>query len=80
MDKKIRVGIIGYGNLGKGVELSLGQNPDFQLEAIFTRRNPNSLQSDSKIVHISEIENYKGKIDVMILCGGSAADLPRTIS
>jgi len=58
------------------VELSLGQNPDFQLEAIFTRRNPNSLQSDSKIVHISEIENYKGKIDVMILCGGSAADLP----
>jgi diaminopimelate dehydrogenase len=76
MDKKIRVGIIGYGNLGKGVELSLGQNPDFQLEAIFTRRNPNSLQSDSKIVHISEIENYKGKIDVMILCGGSAEDLP----
>ncbi|MFU0824583.1 diaminopimelate dehydrogenase [Clostridium sp.] len=76
MDKKIRVGIVGYGNLGKGVELSLRQNPDFQLEAIFTRRNPNNLHSNSKMVHISEIANYKGKIDVMILCGGSATDLP----
>lgn len=76
MDKKIRVGIVGYGNLGRGVELSLAQNPDFQLEAIFTRRNPDKLQVASKMVHISEIENYKGKIDVMILCGGSATDLP----
>lgn len=76
MDKKIRVGIVGYGNLGRGVELALAQNPDFQLEAIFTRRNPDKLQAASKMVHISEIENYKGKIDVMILCGGSATDLP----
>lgn len=76
MGNKIRVGIIGYGNLGKGVELSLAQNPDFQLEAIFTRRNPDSVMAASKMVHISEVENYKGKIDVMILCGGSATDLP----
>ncbi|WP_097026498.1 diaminopimelate dehydrogenase [Clostridium peptidivorans] len=76
MDKKIRIGIVGYGNLGKGVELSLKQNPDFELEAIFTRRNPDKLQSNSKMVHICEMENYKDKIDVMILCGGSATDLP----
>lgn len=76
MSNKIRVGIVGYGNLGKGVELSLAQNPDFQLEAIFTRRNPDKLLAASKMVHISEIINYKGKIDVMILCGGSATDLP----
>lgn len=76
MDKKIRVGIVGYGNLGKGVELSLAQNQDFELEAIFTRRNPDKLQASSKMVHISEMENYKDKIDVMILCGGSATDLP----
>ncbi|MCY6958531.1 diaminopimelate dehydrogenase [Clostridium brassicae] len=77
MNNKIRVGIVGYGNLGKGVELSLAQNPDFQLEAIFTRRNPDKLLSASKMVHISEIMNYKDKIDVMILCGGSATDLPQ---
>ncbi|MGH4051585.1 MAG: diaminopimelate dehydrogenase [Clostridium sp.] len=77
MSNKIRVGIVGYGNLGKGVELSLAQNPDFQLEAIFTRRNPDKLLAASKVVHISEIVNYKGKIDVMILCGGSATDLPQ---
>lgn len=76
MKDKIRVGIVGYGNLGKGVELALAQNEDFQLEAIFTRRNPSALAGDSKMVHISEIGNYKGKIDVMILCGGSATDLP----
>lgn len=76
MDNKIRIGIVGYGNLGKGVELSLKQNPDFELEAIFTRRNPDKLQSNSKMVHISEMESYKDKIDVMILCGGSATDLP----
>lgn len=77
MSNKIRVGIVGYGNLGKGVELSLAQNPDFQLEAIFTRRNPDKLVATSKMLHISEIENYKGEIDVMILCGGSATDLPQ---
>ncbi|SCN23396.1 Meso-diaminopimelate D-dehydrogenase [Clostridium sp. N3C] len=76
MKDKIRVGIVGYGNLGKGVELALAQNDDFQLEAIFTRRDPSTLDGKSKMVHISEINNYKDKIDVMIMCGGSATDLP----
>ena len=77
MKEKIKIGIVGYGNLGKGVELAIEQNPDCQLEAIFTRRNPDSLNSHSKMVHISEIEKYEGIIDVMILCGGSATDLPK---
>lgn len=77
MSNKIRVGIVGYGNLGKGVEMALEQNEDFQLEAIFTRRNPEKLLGTSKMVHISKIEDYKGKIDVMIMCGGSATDLPQ---
>lgn len=76
MDKKIRVGIVGYGNLGKGVELSLKQNPDFELKGIFTRRNISSFSINSKIVSIADIWDYKDKIDVMILCGGSAKDLP----
>jgi len=76
MDKKIRVGIVGYGNLGKGAEMALRQNPDFQLEAVFTRRAVDKIGSSVKTVHISEIEKYKGLIDVMILCGGSAQDLP----
>lgn len=75
MDKKIRIAIVGYGNLGKGVEKAVTQNPDFQLEAIFTRRNSITTKTTVKTVHISEIEKYKGKIDVMILCGGSATDL-----
>ena len=77
MSNKIRLGIVGYGNLGKGVELALSQNPDFELEAIFTRRNPENLSAKSKMVHISEIESYREIIDVMILCGGSATDLPQ---
>lgn len=77
MKDTIKVGIVGYGNLGKGVELALSHNPDFSLEAIFTRRDVSQLKSDSKIVHISKIKEYKGKIDVMILCGGSATDLPQ---
>lgn len=76
MKDTIKVGIVGYGNLGKGVEVALSQNPDFSLEAIFTRRDVSQLKADSKIVHISKIKEYKGKIDVMILCGGSATDLP----
>ncbi|KIL36719.1 cytochrome C2 [Cohnella kolymensis] len=70
------VGIVGYGNLGRGVESAIRQNPDIQLEAIFTRRNPESVTAGTRMVSISDIEEYKGKIDVMILCGGSATDLP----
>jgi diaminopimelate dehydrogenase len=74
---KIQIGIVGYGNLGKGVEKAIAQNPDMELVAIFTRRQPEAFASHSaKFEHISSAEQYKGKIDVMILCGGSATDLP----
>ncbi len=76
MNKRIKVGIVGYGNLGRGVEMALKQNSDFQLEAIFTRREASDVGASAKMIHISEIEKYKGIIDVMILCGGSATDLP----
>lgn len=75
----IRAGIVGYGNLGKGVEKAIAQNPDFELVAIFTRRQPEHLAASAGkhvFVHISEAGQYVGKIDVMILCGGSATDLP----
>jgi len=74
--EKIRVGIVGYGNLGRGVQSSIAQNPDMELVAIFTRRQPEGIQSSVQTVHMSEIESYIGKVDVMILCGGSATDLP----
>lgn len=76
MQQKINVGIVGYGNLGRGVQLALRQNSDFKLEAIFTRRQPEAIQAEVPVVHISELEKYQGKIDVIILCGGSATDLP----
>ncbi len=75
----IKIGILGYGNLGKGVECAILQNPDMELAAIFTRRNPETLTprtKDAKVISISEVNNWKDKIDVMILCGGSATDLP----
>jgi len=74
----MRLGIVGYGNLGRGVENAVQQNPDVELVAIFTRRNPKDLKvkSNAKVVNVSEIENWKDKIDVLILCGGSATDLP----
>lgn len=78
MDKtrKIKIGIVGYGNLGKGAEHAVRQNPDMELVAIFTRRSPESISSDARIVSMDEAGRFKGKIDVMILCGGSAKDLP----
>ncbi|MBY7142222.1 diaminopimelate dehydrogenase [Virgibacillus sp. NKC19-3] len=82
MENKIRVGIVGYGNLGRGTEASIGQQPDMELVAIFTRRNPDSidnLHSDIDVLHIDEAKNYTDKIDVMLLCGGSATDLPEQV-
>ncbi len=75
--EKIRIGIVGYGNLGKGVEKAVKQNRDMELCAIFTRRAPESLKTDSNVPVIScdDAEKYKDKIDVLILCGGSATDL-----
>lgn len=75
----MRIGILGYGNLGRGVEAAVRQNPDTELVAVFTRRNPESvkIQTESaKVLSVDEIENWKDKIDVLILCGGSATDLP----
>lgn len=76
----IRIGIIGYGNLGRGVECAIKQNPDMELVAVFTRRDPSSvsiLTQEAVVRNVSEVEEWKDKIDVMILCGGSATDLPK---
>lgn len=76
----IRIGILGYGNLGKGVENAVAHNADTQLVAIFTRRNPDSITPITKGVNVykaEDIANYKNDIDVLILCGGSATDLPK---
>lgn len=75
---KIKLGIVGYGNLGKGVEAALSQNPDMELVAIFTRRTPSTLKTSglAPVVSLDDILTYTDKIDVLILCGGSATDLP----
>lgn len=76
---KIRIGIVGYGNLGKGVEAGIKNNPDMELVGVFTRRNTESvkiLTTDVKVYAIENILKMKGKVDVMINCGGSATDLP----
>lgn len=75
----IRIGILGYGNLGRGVECAIRQNPDMELAAVFTRRNPSEvsiLTQGAAVCSYSEAKEWKGKIDVLILCGGSATDLP----
>ena len=75
----IRIGILGYGNLGRGVECAIKQNPDMELVAVFTRRAPETvsiLTKEAAVCNIVDVENWKDKIDVMILCGGSATDLP----
>lgn len=76
MKNKLRIGIAGYGNLGKGIEMAVKQNNDIEIAAIFTRRSPDLLNCASPVFHFSRIEDFRGKIDVMILCGGSATDLP----
>lgn len=75
----IRVGILGYGNLGRGVECAVKQNDDMELKAVFTRRNPDKvsiLTESAKVYHIDDILKHKDEIDVLIICGGSATDLP----
>lgn len=79
MSNKIRVGIAGYGNLGRGVELALSQNEDMQLVSVFTRRDPASLallNADVPVYHLADIQDHKDSLDVLILCGGSKNDLP----
>lgn len=75
----IQIGIMGYGNLGRGIECAIRQNPDMELAAVFTRRDPKTisiLTDGAAVCSVSEVETWKDKIDVMILCGGSATDLP----
>ena len=75
----IKVGIVGYGNIGRGVEAAITQSPDMELVAVFTRRAPETLTIETataKVEHMDALLDYKGIIDVMILCGGSATDLP----
>ena len=76
----IRIGILGYGNLAKGVELAVRQNPDMELAAVFTRRDPSSVKTLTpgvKVVPSSEAHDWQDKIDVLVICGGSATDLPK---
>ena len=74
----IKVGIVGYGNLGRGVCLAVNKAKDLECVGIFTRRDPSSINPaiSCPVYSISELENFKGKVDVLILCGGSATDLP----
>lgn len=75
----IRIGIYGYGNLARGVEAAIRQNPDMTLVAVFTRRPPESVKIATEgvaVCHVDNVLDYKDKIDVMVLCGGSATDLP----
>ncbi len=75
----IKIGILGYGNLSRGVESAITQNDDLELAAVFSRRDPSSVKIKTKgvpVLSVSEIENWKDKIDVLVLGGGSATDLP----
>ena len=76
----IRIGIMGYGNLGKGIECAIAQNDDTTLAAVFTRRDPSTVKIQTEgvpVYHADEAVEHKDEIDVMILCGGSATDLPK---
>ena len=74
----MKIGIYGYGNLGRGVELAIRQNPDMELFGVFTRRNPETVKTltGAPVYAARDAEEYTGEIDVMIICGGSASDLP----
>lgn len=75
----IRIGILGYGNLGRGVECAIRQNDDMELVAVFTRRNPADVSvctDTAAVCNVADVPQWKDKIDVMIICGGSATDLP----
>ncbi|QEZ89348.1 diaminopimelate dehydrogenase [Aliarcobacter cibarius] len=77
MNNQIKVAIVGYGNLGRGVELSISKNPDMSLVAVFSRRDPQSVTTiNTPVYSINNILEFKDKIDVLILCGGSKDDLP----
>ena len=75
----IRIGIMGYGNLGRGIECAVKNNPDMELAAVFTRRDPATvkiLTEGVSVYHADEAKDHADEVDVLILCGGSATDLP----
>ena len=75
----IKIGIVGYGNLAKGAESAIAQNSDMELVAVFTRRDPNSVKIHTEnvpVVSISDIMLWKDRLHILLLCGGSASDLP----
>lgn len=79
LEMSIRIGILGYGNLGRGVECAIKHNPDLELKAVFTRRDPKTvkiLTPGAAVYSVDEAEKKKDEIDVLIICGGSATDLP----
>ena len=76
----MKIGILGYGNLGKGVEGAVKQNPDCELTAVFTRRDPSTvkiLTAGVPVYNVADVEKHKDEVDVLIICGGSATDLPK---
>ena len=76
----MKIGILGYGNLGKGVEGAIKQNPDCELTAVFTRRDPSTvkiLTAGVPVYNVADVEKHKDEVDVLIICGGSATDLPK---
>ena len=79
--EKIRVAICGYGNLGRGVESEISKSKDMELVAVFTRRNPEDLKikANVPVVNMQDLSEWQDKIDVMIMCGGSATDLPKQV-
>lgn len=76
---KIRIGIMGYGNLGKGIECAVAQNPDMELVGVFTRRAPETVKTlgGAMVYHVDKLLEMQDQIDVLMLCGGSATDLPK---
>ena len=76
----MKIGILGYGNLGKGVECAVKNSPDMELACVFTRRDPSSvklLTQGVPVYNVSEVEKHKSEVDVLVICGGSATDLPK---
>ena len=75
----MKLGIYGYGNIGKGIELACSQNKDVELVGIFTRRNKNEVKSilGTKVYNVNELQDFKDKIDILAICGGSATELPK---
>ena len=78
----MKIGILGYGNLGKGVECAVKNSPDMELACVFTRRDPSSvklLTQGVPVYSVNDVEKHKSEVDVLVICGGSATDLPKQV-